>query len=82
MFSSEPPLPAKKPVEARYSNYFEIGFNSHEIVIDCGQYYDGDPEPRILNRIITSPAYAQSLLELLQKTLQEHKFQYESPKKD
>lgn len=82
MPSSEPPCPEKKPVESRYANYFEIGFNSHEIVINCSQYYAGDAEPRVVSRIVTSPPYAQWLLELLQKTLQEHEFQYGSTKQD
>ncbi len=62
MSSGEPSDPGRKPLESRYANYFEISFNTHEIVIDCGQYYAGDREPKIYARIITSPPYAQSLM--------------------
>jgi hypothetical protein len=68
--SDQDPVPAEaRPRESRYANYFEIGFNPHEVIIDCGQYYAGDAKPLIHTRLITSPAYAQSLLELLRETL-------------
>jgi len=57
--------------EGRYANYFQIGFNAHEFVIDFGQQYLPDPE-RIHTRIVTSPSSARTLAELLTNTLQRY----------
>jgi hypothetical protein len=65
--SSEKPF---RP-QGRYANYFEVGLNQEEVVIDLGQAY-GDRESVTLHtRIITSPAYARDLALLLQKSFQE-----------
>jgi hypothetical protein len=57
--------------EGRYANYFQIGFNTQEFVIDFGQQYLPDPE-RIHTRIVTSPSSARTLVELLAQTLQRY----------
>jgi hypothetical protein len=57
--------------EGRYANYFQIGFNTQEFVIDFGQQYLPDAE-RIHTRIVTSPSSAQTLVELLAQTLQRY----------
>jgi hypothetical protein len=69
----------EKPHEFRYANYFEIGFNRHEVIIDCGQYYPGDAAPLIHTRLITTPVYAERLLDLLQDSLQKRKLEYDEP---
>jgi len=56
-------------VEGRYANYFEVGSNHFELVIDCGQFYAGCPAPVMHTRIITSPAYAQGLIESIAQAL-------------
>lgn len=76
---NEGATPPDKPHEFRYVNYFEIGFNRHEIIIDCGQYYPGDAAPLIHTRLITTPVYAERLLDLLQDTLQKRKLEYDDP---
>ena len=58
-------------MEGKYANFFKIGHNNYEIVIDFGQLYRSEAGPRIHSRIITSPAYARELLETLQRTLRE-----------
>ena len=55
--------------ERHYANYFEIGFNAFEFLLDFGQFYPGDKKARREVRIITSPAYAKSLLETLRESL-------------
>jgi len=65
-------------VEGRYANYFEVGSNHFELIIDCGQYYAGCPAPVIHTRIITSPAYSQGLIDSLARALA----QRESRKED
>ena len=55
--------------EGKYTNYFKIGFNSFEFVFDLGQAYDDSARARHHTRIVTSPAYAKALLQLLAETL-------------
>jgi hypothetical protein len=63
---------AADPLEGRYSNYFKIGHNVFEFILDFGQMY-GDPDSvRFHTRIITGPVYARALSELLQEALQRY----------
>jgi hypothetical protein len=55
--------------QAKYTNYFKIGFNALEFVFDLGQAYDDSPRALRHTRIITSPAYAKALLQLLAESL-------------
>jgi len=61
-------LPAEQ--EGHYSNFFKIGYNAFELVIEFGQAYG--EEERIHTRIVTTVDYAKALAELLQTTLNEH----------
>ncbi len=63
-----------KEPEGRYANIFNVGHNAFEVVLEFGQWYEGDARPKVHTRIVTSPAYAKTLLELLEGSLQ----QYES----
>ncbi|MBI2203116.1 MAG: DUF3467 domain-containing protein [Candidatus Rokubacteria bacterium] len=51
--------------EGRYANYFEIGHNAFEFLLDFGQFYDEDGPPRRHTRIVTGPTYAKRLFETL-----------------
>jgi hypothetical protein len=53
--------------EARYANYFEVGSNQEEIVIDLGQAYGAGAPVSIHTRIVTSPVYARELVRLLRQ---------------
>ena len=55
--------------EGRYSNYFKIGFNSYEFIVDFGQRYTGGGVELQQSRIITSPVYAKALSALLNESL-------------
>jgi Protein of unknown function (DUF3467) len=70
---SEDP-PPKTPLEGRYANYFKVGHNAFEFVFEFGQLYQGEEEPQMHTRIVTSPVYARELL----RTLQQAMDQYES----
>lgn len=59
-------------LEGRYANYFKIGYNAFEFVIDFGQLYDEDEEARLQTRIVTSPFYAKSLLATLQGVIEQY----------
>ena len=56
--------------EARYANFFQIGYNAYEFLIEFGQ------EENIHTRIYVSPQHAQLLSRLLVDTLRQHKELY------
>lgn len=65
-----------RKLEGRYSNYFKVGHNAFEFVVDFGQFYPENGDPQLHTRIITSPIYVKSLLETLQQSIEgyEEKF--------
>ena len=56
-------------LEGRYANYFEIGHNAFEFVIDCGQVYGSQGIPRFHTRLVVNPAHVVELRELLDRSL-------------
>jgi Protein of unknown function (DUF3467) len=66
----------RNPLEGRYGNYFKIGYNAFELIIDCGQCYTDNEEPQLHTRIVTSPAYGKALLEILRESLEEYEKTY------
>ena len=55
--------PKDKPdqLDGRYANYFRIGHNACEFVLDFGQVYEAEyVESKLHTRIVTSPVYAKS----------------------
>jgi hypothetical protein len=67
--------PKKRPflkyqtVEGRYSNYFKVGYNAFEFVIDFGQSYSENDQTELCARIVTGPVYAKTLLSILQSAI-------------
>jgi len=59
----------RKKIEGKYANYFKVGHNAFEFVIDFGQYYPGTDQAELYTRIITSPAYAKTLIETLRESI-------------
>lgn len=59
-------------IEGRYANYFEIGNNAFEFLLDFGQTYCDEPGSRMHSRIIVNPLYAKMLLEVLQKSVEQY----------
>jgi hypothetical protein len=57
---------------ARYANYFEIGHNAAEFILDFGQAYSTGKERQLHTRIVTSPSYAKALQRLLEKSIEQH----------
>jgi hypothetical protein len=66
------------PLEGRYANYFKIGYNAFELIIDCGQCYADNEEPSLHTRIVTSPAYGKALLKSLRESLEDYEKSYGS----
>lgn len=61
------------PIEGRYANYFKVGHNSLEFILDFGQVYsDTSSELMHHTRIIMSPAYAGMLLEVLRDSIEKY----------
>ncbi|SRR6266566_809916 len=54
-----------EPLEARYANYFEVGHNAYEFIVDFGQYQPQGDAVRIQTRVVTGPVFAKLLLGLL-----------------
>jgi hypothetical protein len=51
-----------------YANYFRVGFNSAEFLLDFGRHFEGGPD-YFIQRIITAPLHAKELLALLAQSL-------------
>lgn len=54
-----------------YANYFKVGHNALEFLVDFGEQYEGETA-RVHTRIVTSPFYARALLGLLQQAFAVH----------
>ena len=59
--------------EGRFANHFHIGHNAFEVILQFGQYYEGDEQAVMHTRIVTCPAYAETLLQLLGITMEQYK---------
>jgi hypothetical protein len=64
----EPPG-AGDELEGRYANYFKVGHNAVEFLLDFGQLYPENQRARLHTRIITHPTYAKALLDLLRESV-------------
>lgn len=67
-------------VAALYVNYFEMGHNPFEFLIDLGQFHpgpgDSDGTTVIHSRIALAPPYAKMLSELLSRMVREHEAEF------
>jgi hypothetical protein len=57
-------------MEGHYANYFKVGFNDEEVVIDFGQHHGGE-EALMHTRIVICRAYLPVLLSMLAATTRE-----------
>jgi hypothetical protein len=62
--------------QALYTNYFRVGFNLTEYVVDFGQLYSDSPEPRLHTRIVTGPLYAKLFSDLLLASIAQYEQAY------
>lgn len=63
---------ASDKLESKYANYFEIGYNAFEVLIDFGQMYADGSDKQVHTRVVTSPPYAKELLRLLAETMRQY----------
>jgi Protein of unknown function (DUF3467) len=54
---------------AVYSNYFEIGHNAFEFLIDFAQFQHEVSTVRMLNRVVCGPVHAKLLAQLLTEAI-------------
>ncbi|MHA2284116.1 MAG: DUF3467 domain-containing protein [Promethearchaeota archaeon] len=63
-------------LEGSYANYFKVGHNAFEFVLDFGQHYSENEEAELYTRVVTSPVYAKSLLEILKESIMHYEKTY------
>jgi hypothetical protein len=57
------------PSDPVFTNYFSIGYNDEEFVLQFGRTYQGQDVPAVLITAITTPGYARRLRDLLNESL-------------
>jgi hypothetical protein len=64
--------------EARFANFFQVGHRLFEFYLEFGQVHDEDEEtdPQIHTRIVTSPARAKALLEVLRQSTERYEREF------
>lgn len=58
-----------RPPLACYANYFEVGHNAFEFLLDAGQLEPQSGEVQFLSRIAVSPVHAKLLAQLLNQSI-------------
>lgn len=65
---------------ALYVNYFEVGHNPFEFLIDCGQYHpgsvEGEGQVTMHTCVVIAPPFAKVLSELLVRAVEEHESEH------
>jgi len=59
-------------IEGRYANYFKVGHNAFDFVLDFGQFYPESKNAQLHTRVITGPAYAKALLKTLKQAVDQY----------
>jgi hypothetical protein len=65
-------LSGKQGLEAWYANIVSIGVNEFEVLLDFGQYFLEEGQPRFHTRIIMAPMDTKALLETLTEALAQY----------
>lgn len=56
----------------QYANYFKIGHNAFEFLLDFGQFYLESKAAQIHTRIIINPIYIKPLLETIRESVEQY----------
>ncbi len=62
----------REELEGRYANYFKVGYNAFEFILDFGQLYSENKDIKFFTRIITNPISAKNLIEVLQESIAQY----------
>ncbi len=57
------------PPNGQYANYFKVGHNAFEFLLDFGQLYAKSRLTPLHTRIVTTPVYAKTLLVTLRESI-------------
>lgn len=60
---------AVRDPHGQYANYFDVGVNANELVIDFGQFYGRGTQPTVHTRIVMTAAYGRELLAMLTRSM-------------
>ena len=69
--SGKPHKRARAPL-ARYSNYFEVGHNAYEFLIDFGQYQPEVAEVVLHTRIVAGPTLMKLLHDMVRDAISKY----------
>jgi hypothetical protein len=61
-----------KGIEGKYANYFKVGYNAFEFVVDFGQNYSENDEAELYTRVILAPAFAKALHASLEDSIRKY----------
>ena len=56
-------------LKGQYANYFKVGYNAFEFVLDFGQYFQQNGKDQFHTRIVMGPVYAKALLDTLRASI-------------
>jgi hypothetical protein len=62
-------------LEARYANYFKVGHNATEFIVDFGQFHTGS-NLHWLTRIVTGPFFVKELERMLGESIRAYEAHY------
>ena len=65
-------------LEAKYANYFKVGHNAFEFILDFGQYSPENEEPEVCTRVIISPGCVKELFIILGESIEQYIENFES----
>jgi hypothetical protein len=70
------PVAVERPALAQYTNYFEVGQNPYEFLIDLGQFSPEAGSVHFHTRIATAPAFAKLLLATLESAVRSYEAEH------
>lgn len=59
-------------LEGQYANYFQVGHNALEFLLDFGQFYPNSTIAHFHTRIITNPVYAKAFLDTFRESIEQY----------
>ena len=62
--------------DGRYANFFKVGYNEFEFVVDFGQLFQQEDTPHLHTRIVTGPVFAKALWQTLRDSVGEFEARY------
>jgi hypothetical protein len=72
MVKPQPRARKGRTLQGRYTNYFEVGHNAYEFILDFGQFHPEIAAAQFHTRIVTGPIYAKILSTILGKSLDQY----------